>query len=530
MSGADSPATPGPGPGPGKGPLQLGNVARTQVRSSTVLLAGQAFAVTVNLVTQILLVRYLSKTDFGTFAFALSVVTLAETIAGFGLRRGVSRFVPIYEERGERAKAAGALLFAFGAVLGLGLAAVLVVIGLRSVITGDLQSGSEAALVLAILIVLAPIHALEALLDGTFAVFVRPRAIFVRRFVYTPVVRFLVVGLLIAGSSGVPFLAAGYVVAGLLGLVVYSALLIPVLREHELLDRMRGRNVEFPIRELLRFTTPLLTNDVAGSLMASVGAIFLGLWAGVDEVAALRAVLPISLTLTYVLSSFGTLFVPLAARLYARDENEQVNRLYWQTAAWTAVFSFPVFALAFIFGEQLATLLFGDRYTSSGAILAALVVGHFFTASTGPNGQLLAVYGKVGYLLWTNLLAVAVNLALVVALIPTLGALGAALASSATLIVLNVVRQVGLARRTPVRAVDRRYAPVYVVLLSATGILFLIKVVASPPLLLAIPLVMLASVGVLLVVRTRLDISETFPELARIPGLARLLFPAGSRP
>jgi O-antigen/teichoic acid export membrane protein len=515
---------------PGEGKLALGDPARTQVRSSTVLLGGQAFAVSVNLVTQVLLVRYLSKTDFGTFAFALSVVALAETVAAFGLRRGVSRYVPIYEERGELAKGAGTLLFALGTVLGLGLAAVLVVIGLRSFITGDLESGTEASVVLAILIFLAPIHALEALLDGTFAVFVRPRAIFVRRFVYTPLVRLVVVCLLIAGSAGVPFLAAGYVTAGFLGLVVYGALLIPVLRDHGLLDMMRSRNLEFPIRELLRFTTPLLTNDVAGSVMASGGAILLGLWAGVDEVASLRAVLPISLTLTYVLSSFGTLFVPLAARLYARDENEEVNRLYWQTAAWTAVFSFPVFALAFVFGEQLASFLFGERYASSGVILAALVVGHFFTASTGPNGQLLAVYGKVGYLLWTNLLAVAINLVLVVALIPTLEALGAALAASATLIVLNVVRQVGLARRTPAQAIDWRYAPVYVALISATAILLLIQLVLTPPLLLGILLVTLGWIGVLLLARTRLDISETFPELARIPGIARLLFPAGSRP
>ncbi len=517
-------------PTPPRGQLPLPDAARTQVRSSTVLLVGQAFAVAVNLVTQILLVRYLSKTEFGTFAFALSVVTLAETVAAFGLRRGVSRFLPIYEERGELAKAAGTLLFAIGTVLGLGLAAVLVVIGLRSTITGDLESGSQAAVVLAILILLAPIHALEALLDGTFAVFVRPRAIFFRRFVYTPVVRLLVVCLLIAGSSGIPFLAAGYVTAGLVGLVVYAALLIPVLRQHDLLEKIRSRDLEFPVRELLRFTAPLLTNDVAGAVMVSTGAILLGIWAGVDEVAALRAVLPISLTLTYVLSSFGTLFVPLAARLYARDENEEINRLYWQTAAWTALFSFPVFALAFVFGEQLVTLLFGERYASSGAILAALAVGHFFTASTGPNGQLLAVYGKIRYLLWTNLLAVAVNLVLVVVLIAALGALGAALAASATLVVMNVVRQVGLARRTPVRAIDRRYAPVYAVLVSVTVALTLIDVFFSPSLPVALVLVAAASIGVLVFARTRLGLAENFPELARIPGLGRLLSPSESRP
>jgi O-antigen/teichoic acid export membrane protein len=515
---------------PPSGKPAPGDVTRTQVRSSTVLLAGQAFAVAVNLVTQILLVRYLSKTSFGTFAFALSIVALAETVAAFGLRRGVNRFVPIYEERRELQKAAGALVFAFGTVLGLGLAVVLVVMGLRSAITGELASSGEASAVLTILIVLALVHALEALLDGTFAVFVRPRVIFFRRFVYTPVTRLLVVILLIAAGSGTEFLAAGYVAVGVLGLIVYSALLVPVLREHELLELIRERRLDYPVRELLSFTTPLLTNDIAGAMIASAGAVLLGIWAGVDEVAALRAVLPISLTLTYVLTAFGTLFVPLAARLHTRGRHDEINRLYWQTAAWTAVFSFPVFALAFAFGEQLVTLLFGERYASSGAILAALTLGHFFTAATGPNGQLLSVYGQVRYIVWTNLFAVVVNLVIVFALIAALGALGAAIAASTTLIVVNCVRQVGLARRTSVLAVDPRYAPIYAVLVLATAALVAVDLVLAPPFAPALLLVGVASVAVLLFARTRLGVAETFPELARIPGLRRLLFPAGSRP
>lgn len=507
-----------------------GDVTSTQVRSSTVLLVGQAFAVGVNLVTQILLVRYLSKASFGTFAYALSIVALGETVSAFGLRRGISRFVPMYEERHELEKAAGALVLAFSTVLGLGLTVALIVIGLRTTIGDELSSGTDAAVLLAVLIFLAPVHALEGLLDGTFAVFVRPRAIFFRRFVYAPLVRLFVVGLLVATGAGILFLGIGYVLAGLVGLLVYSALLLPVLRQHDLLGRIRTRRLVFPVRELMGFTTPLLTNDVASALLASLGPILLGVMAGADDVAELRAVLPISLTLTYVLTAFGTLFVPLAARLYARDEQDEVNRLYWQTAAWTALFSFPVFAVAFAFGEQVVTLLFGERYASSGPILAALVVGHFVTAATGPNGTLLSVFGKVRYIVWTNVFAVTVHLLIVFALIQALGALGAALAASTTLVLLNSVRQVGIAKRTPVRAIDWHYIPLYAALVLATVFLVLVDVVLEPPLAVAIVLVAVVSLVVLVFARRRLALAQTFPELGRIPGLGRFLSPSEWRP
>jgi O-antigen/teichoic acid export membrane protein len=505
------------------------DVTRAQIRGSSLLLSGQVFAVLANLLTQILIVRYLSKEAYGAFAYALSIVTLGETIAAFGLRRGVGRFLPIYEERDQPDRAAGTLVFALAAVLTLGLAVVLVVIGLRGVIAGSVAGGTEATVLLAILILLAPIQALENLLDGVFAVFSRPRTILARRFVYSPLIRLAVVVLLVLSSSGVTFLAVGYVITGVIGLAVYSTLVAGALRRRGLLEQIRSRRLTFELRELLGFTTPLLTNDVSSALMNAAGTVLLGVMAGADEVATLRAVLPVALTLTYVLSAFGMLFVPLASRLYARGEGAELNRLYWQTAAWTAVLSFPVFALGFAFGTPLAVLLFGERYEDAGTVLAALVVGRFVTAAMGPNGVLLAVYARIRYIVTTNLLAIAVNLLLSVALIAEFGALGAAIAASATLVVLNGVRQVGLARRTDVRAADAEYAGLYTVVVLMTAALVVVQVALAPSLAVAVALVLVAWLGLLFSARRQLAVADTFPELARLPGLSRLLAAGGSR-
>jgi O-antigen/teichoic acid export membrane protein len=497
-----------------------------QIRGSTLLLAGQAFAVVANLVVQVLLVRYLSKSGFGVFAFALSVATLGQALAAFGLRRGVGRFLPIYEERGELDKVAGTLVFAIASVLSLGLAVVLVVIGLGSVIEGSFSGEPQTSTVLAALIVLAPIQAVADLLDGVFAVFTRPRAIFFRKFVYTPVMRLImVVTLSLAGVGVVPF-AIGYTVIGGAGTVVYGAALVPVLRERRLWERLRARRVTFPVRELLSFTVPLLTNDLAFAFINAIGVVLLGLLAGAQDVAELRAVVPVAMTMSYVLSSFGLLFTPIAARLFARGDAAELNRLYWQTAVWTTVFSFPIFIVATGWAEPLTRLLFGDRYSSSASLLAVLAVGRFITAAAGPNGVLLGVYGHVRYLVATNVVAMITSLTLSLALIPPFGAMGAAISATATLALFNAVWQVGLARRTHVHGVDPSYAGVYVTILLATAAFFAIQLVFSPPPAGSAVLAALVSAAVLVITRRRLALTETFPELARLP-LVRLL--AGPR-
>jgi O-antigen/teichoic acid export membrane protein len=66
-------------PAPGK--PKTGS-ARKLVRGSTLLLAGRLISKLANFATQILIVRYLSQSAYGEFAYALSVITVAQSVIG----------------------------------------------------------------------------------------------------------------------------------------------------------------------------------------------------------------------------------------------------------------------------------------------------------------------------------------------------------------------------------------------------------------------------------------------------------------
>lgn len=493
---------------------------RRQIRGSALLLGGQVVATVINLATQVLIVRYLAKAEFGGFAYALAVASVAEVVTGLGLRRAVSRQIPVYEERGEFEKAAGTLVFVLVTVLLLGTAIVVIIVGLRGLIAGSLPP--PAPTLVGILVILAPLQALATLLDGVYAVYTRPLAIVLRRLVLAPLLRLSVVGLVVTSGSGVELLAAGYVTVALLALSVYAVMLPRTLREQELWSYLRGREWTFPIREVLAFTAPLLTIEFATAVVNTAGPLLLGLLATATDVAELRAVLPVALTMSYLLSAFMHLFTPLAARLYARGERDELNRLYWQTAAWSSVVTYPLFLVASGMAEPLTTLLFGERYEDAAVVLAILAVGLYATAATGPNDVLLTVFGRIRYVVVTNLLTICLSLGLNFLLIPAYGAVGSAIAISATFVLLNVIRQVGLRTRTTVSALDRAHRPLYVRILIVTAAYYALLVIASPPPLAAAAATAVASGAVLLLGRRTLAMSATFPELARLPGV-RLL-------
>jgi O-antigen/teichoic acid export membrane protein len=500
----------------------ISTASSRHIRGSSLLLVGRVISLVVNFVIQVLIVRYLSTAAYGAFAYALSFVALGEMLVTLGIDRSLGRFLPIYEERGEWSKLFGTIALVAGTILSLGLVVIVLVVGLAGLAGPSLIDDPLAISLIVILVVLAPIQAADTMFTSILAVFASPRAIFLRRFVLSPLLRLSVVGLLVLGQFQATFLAFGYVVTGAIGVAIYVYLLARVLRERGMLKHLDVRRLDLPVREILVFTVPLLTTDIMYVLMNTTDVVLLGAFHGVDEVGAWRVVQPLGGLNQLVLSSFALLFVPAASRLFIRRDTGEMRDLYWQTAIWMAVSTFPIFIVTFALAEPLTVLLYEDRYASSAILLSLLALGRYVDVVCGFNGLTLRVFGNMRAIVAVNAFAAVVNLGLNLMLIPRFGALGAAIGTAATLIVYNIAKQVALARVTPLRAFERTYLRVYVAIVLASGACFAIQWSVRPPLPVGLALAAAASLGVLVASRDQLRMAQTFPELMRLP-FARLL-------
>lgn len=496
---------------------------RRQVRGSTLLLGGRLLSIAVNFAVQLLLVRYLSKSDFGAFQYALSIVVFGEAVATLGMDQALTRLLPIYHERGEHHKLFGIILLVAGSIVLFGFAIVSSVWIFREVLAQWLINDQQTIALLLILIALSPVQALDSLIIALFAVFASPRSIFFRRYVLAPGLKLVVVLLLLLLQSDVFFLAGGYLTATFLGVVLYTVVLFHALRDQELLQHFDFHSLVFPVREVFAFAFPLLTTELMYVLVNTSAVMLLAHFRDTAEVAALRAVQPAAKLNQMVLGVFGILFTPLASRLFARDDRDGIRDLYWQTAIWTAVISFPVFALSFSLARPFTLLLYGEQYASSAPLLALLSLGYYFNAALGPNGQTLRVFGKVRYTIAVNVLAAAINVAANLLLIPRYGALGAALGTAGTMVAHNVFKQAGLRFGTGIGLFEWRYFRMYLAIgLSAFGLL-LFQLLASPPAYVSLTLAAAVSVLVIGLNHQLLDIRTTFPEVLRLPLARRFL-------
>ncbi|MCK7546988.1 flippase [Marinobacter koreensis] len=229
-------------------------------------------------------------------------------------------------------------------------------------------------------------------------------------------------------AMGVQFVAAGIVllVGGLM------------LRRY-LPAASRTEPVEYQTRRWLSSTLPFALIGGAGIINNQADIIMLGWFGGTADVGIYRVAVQGATLVVFGLQAANAVVAPQFARLYAQGDLEKLQRLVTASARVVLLAALPL-ALAFVFaGGAIVTWVFGTEFVASHLPLAILALGQLANAAFGSVGFLLNMTGnerQVARALWQTAL---LNIVLNALLIPLYGMVGAAVASSISLLMWNVL-------------------------------------------------------------------------------------------
>ena len=490
------------------------------VRGSSLLLAGRMLSKVINFGIQIGIVRLLTKDDYGAFAYGLALALAGELVVKFGLGRGANRYVPYYAERGEHAKVMGTLALAGSVILVLGTLCFAILWWGSGQGWSGFPTGNSVRVVL-ILSILAPIQALDTICIQTLACYSRPRAIFFRKHVLGPGLRAAaVLGVFLAGGDS-EALALAYLAGGVAGVLVSLALTRKELRAHGVLP-LPLRRWEIPWRPLFRFSIPLLSSDLVFIALTGVTTVLLMMTDGEAGVASMRAVVPAAALNTLVAQSFGLLFMPTVMRARAQGDLQGLRAHHWQSAAWVAVLTFPIFALTFGIAPDLVPGLLGSDYADSASLLALLAMGHYISVCMGFTSEMLQALRRTRAIVVIDFVTIGVGVGLAYLLCPERGALGAAIAVTTARLVGAVGRQMVLLRTEEIGTIPRSQFHIWLKVSLASAFIALFGWIWQPPIVAQLGVLALVSLLLLRSTAHTLDIARSFPELLRIPFFARV--------
>jgi O-antigen/teichoic acid export membrane protein len=170
--------------------------------------------------------------------------------------------------------------------------------------------------------------------------------------------------------------------------------------------------------------------------------LMLGYFQTSARVGLYSAALPLAHLIGIPLAALLPIYGPITAGLYAKNSVAEMGRNYAIVTKWIFSATLPLFLLLFLFPETVLNFLFGVNYMLASHALRILSLGFIIVNLLGPNGTTLVAIGKTKFLMWAIVVAAGTNIALNAALIPQWGIAGAATATTASLTLHCIIRQV----------------------------------------------------------------------------------------
>ena len=496
---------------------------QSHLRGSSLLLVGRFLALALNLATQVLTVRVLSRQDYGLFSYAMAAVTMLSLIVSLGLDKALSRMAALYRERMDYQRLFGGLALAAGSILALSGLLAAVLLALRPSLPQWLHTEPLAIDLLCVLFVLAPLSALDSVVVAYYSVFTSARAIFLRRHVMVPMLRLLAVvtAWLLSGTASA--LAATYAAAMLVGTALNGMLLASILVSGCHVERWQPRRLIFPFRDLLGVSLPLLSSHLALLAYESFLVFLVEYFHGAGDVAALQAVRPFARLNELVIVSFAVLYVPAVARLQGRGDSAGIVPLHGQTALWIGMATFPILAVTLGLGDLLVAAGLGHEYADARRLLATMSLGYFISSITGINLTTLMALGMLTPYIILNLACAASAMALGLALVPHWGADGASLALLLSLAGDGALSCWMLQRATGIPPIVREHRHAWAALLIGVLLLVGLRFIPGRGPVLDVTVSLGACALAWGVGRRSLRILDLFPELRKVPLVTSLV-------
>lgn len=189
----------------------------------------------------------------------------------------------------------------------------------------------------------------------------------------------------------------------------------------------------------VRFAVPMLLE--AGLLYAlySIDQVMVGWFRDAYEVGVYSAAVRVSWLVALPLWVVNPILAPTIAGLHARNDREAAEQLYARLT-WACAFVGLGITLGLWVAGRWILQLIGGGFTTAYLPLAILVAGQAVNVATGSSGIVLGMTGHPGWRLTNAACAVGLNTTLNCFLIPPFGITGAAVATAASIAVINVAQ------------------------------------------------------------------------------------------
>ncbi len=384
--------------------------------------------------TNFLVQRGLGAAFYGMYALGMAVVVLISSVFNLGLDDTMVRYVAIYRSKKQGKLLRSLTIFCSALAGASGILGALLLIAFAPFLA-TLEHKPAMAPLLQLMAPLIPLMCMQVIwLAGLQGFKEFKKRVLVQR-ILVPGIVFVLQSIVLLFFRDVISVTIITIVGTLLTTVICLYYFFRVV----------SRNVEpelgdYELREWLGFAAPNFLTAIVDTVLDAIDTLLLAFFAvPIASIGQYSAALKINSFTAMPLTSLNVTFTPTIAELYHKGEMQKLEAMFKVVTKWSITFSLPLFLISTLFSPSLLGLS-GSSFVAGWPLLIALAVGSMVSAATGSVGFMLMMTGHQKFSLLNSIIAVTLNVVLGIILTPLYGAMGTAVSTGMTIIIVNLMR------------------------------------------------------------------------------------------
>ncbi len=409
------------------------------------------------LVLQVLIIRYLSRSEFGLFSMAAAVANILTVFSTFGLVSALPAFIShqLAKENYAKARSAISVSLKITAMLSV-IVSLALFFGAEFVSQGLLHKPALSECIKIFAFAVPLMAFMNLLISHVRAIQQVGGKVYFKDIMRPSVAIFLIILVVLFGLS-FRWLLIAYVASFLI-----TCIALFVYAKGKLKAAIPQARLVSVTKEVVMFSLPLLGTGIVAQLMMWTDTLILGRFYPAEAVGLYNAALRIIQVLPTMLIAAVFLYLPAASRLFSKNDTEGVRTIYAAITKWLLLMTLPLFICFLGAPELVLGKLLGARYIEASYVLQILTIGIFAFIALGPNSQTIIAIGKPNINFICLLFSLVVNVVLDIIFIPIYGAVGAAVVSTICMILTNVLVSYWVYRLSRVHPFTKNYLKVVV--------------------------------------------------------------------
>ncbi|YBV96146.1 lipopolysaccharide biosynthesis protein [Phyllobacteriaceae bacterium JZ32] len=413
-------------------------------RSSLAAFSVRIVSAAIALIAQIILARWMGGFEYGIYVLVWITAIIIGNLSCLGFHTTIIRYVPEYFERNLLDDVRGILWT--GRVFGILASTFVALVGALGVYLLHDRMENYYILPFYLGLISVPMIALGDMLDGT----ARSRSWVLTALTPTYIVRPLLSLLFMVAAvpAGFAPTAVTALAAAILATYVTTLGQLAVVKG-SLAQIIPAGARSLRLREWFAVSVPIFLVEGFFFLLINVDVLMVGHFMDPDHVAVYFATTKILALAHFVYFAVKAGVAQRYSQLLHGGDHERFASFVQDSVKWTFWPTLVLGIVLLLLGEPLLSL-FGASFTEGYPLLFVLIIGVIARASVGPTESLLNMSGNQNVCAALYAVALCINVALNILLIPRLGLMGAAIATAAAMafeassLSLTVYRRLGI--------------------------------------------------------------------------------------